>query len=352
MDVQWSRRRAAAAIGSSLALAGCSTLAAPTRAKLLVNLADLEPDPVDPVDPDADLAELSKLAASHDTAHRVTGPVSINGQGPYEFVIDTGANRTVIATELAQALNLPAAGRAEVHGIAGIENSSTVLIDRLDVGRVNSRRLRAPMLTRARLGADGLLGVDVLKNRRLVMDFKRNTITIHRANANSVQFRQGVSETRVGSGRAPDGSDYTVVPARMRFGQLIVIDADLGGIPVVAFLDSGSQNTVGNLQLYAKLKLKPQLLSPRPLMVQLISATGQTARGEFSNVPPLRLGGLAIANLSAVFADLHIFKLWELIDRPAILVGIDVLRHFEGVDLDFGARRVTFRTPPGSMRRL
>ena len=347
MDVLWNRRGAATALGASLSLAACSTLTAPSRAKVLVNLADLAEEPEDP---DGDL---TKLAASRDTAHRVTAPVSVNGQGPYEFVVDTGANRTVISTELAQSLKLPVAGRAEVHGIAGIEASSTALIDRLDVGRVNSRRLHAPTLTRARLGADGLMGVDVLKNRRLAIDFRRNTITIHRANDARIQFRQGVSDSRlVSSGRSPDGSDYTVVPARMRFGQLIVIDADLGGVPVVAFLDSGSQNTVGNLQLYAKLKLKPDLLSPRPLVVQLISATGQTARGEFSNVPPLRLGGLAIANLSAVFADLHIFKLWELIDRPAILVGIDVMRHFEGIDLDFGARKVTFRTPPGAMRRL
>lgn len=345
MDELWSRRRAATVIGSGLALAGCATLAAPTQPKVLVNLADLG---ADPQEPDADLTQ---IAAARDTAHRVTAPVMINGQGPYEFVIDTGANRTVIATELAQTLGLPTSGRAEVHGIAGVEASTTALIDRLDVGRVNSRRLHAPLLTRARLGADGLMGVDVLKNRRLNIDFRRNIITIHRANDNSIQFRQGVMDTRVGaSGRAPDGSDYTVVPARMRFGQLIVIDADLGGIPVVAFLDSGSQNTVGNLKLYAKLKLKPELLSPRPLIVQLISATGQTARGEFSSVPPLRLGGLGIANLSAVFADLHIFRLWELIDRPAILVGIDVMRHFEGIDLDFGARRVTFRTPPGAMR--
>ena len=132
-------------------------------------------------------------------------------------------------------------------------------------------------------------------------------------------------------------------------GQLIVIDADLGGVPVVAFLDSGSQNTVGNLQLYERLKRKPELLSPRPLVVQLLSATGQTARGEFTRVPALRLGGLAIENISAVFADLHVFKLWNLLDRPAILVGIDVMRHFEGVDLDFAGRKVTFVTPLGSM---
>ena len=341
-----SRRQAATAIGAGLALSACATTGAVRDPQVLINLADL-------ADPNASADQtLEQVAASRDRAHRVTAPVMINGRGPFEFVVDTGANRTVVATELAAELGLPPAGRAEVHGIAGVEPSAMALIERLDVGRVDTRRLLAPTLGRERLGADGLLGVDVLRNRRLAIDFRRNTITIFRANAGTVGLSLGVKDTRVArSGRAPDGSDYTVVPARMRFGQLIVVDADLGGVPVVAFLDSGSQNTVGNLQLYRRLKARPELLSPRPLEVELISATGQTARGELSTVPTLRLGGLGIADLAAVFADLHIFKLWDLDDRPAILIGIDVMRHFEGIELDYGNRRVILRTPAGALHR-
>ena len=343
--MDWTRRGATSAIVSALALGGPAIAAIRPKPKVLVNLADLQDEPLAA---DADPA-LTRLATARDAAHRVTAPVFINGKGPYEFVVDTGANRTVVATEVALDLTLPPGPNAEVNGIAGIETAPTSLIDRLDVGRVNSRKLQAPTLTRERLGADGLLGVDVLKNRRLTIDFRLNTITIYRPNSGGFELRPDAVDTRVGP-VVPRRGDYTVVPARMRFGQLIVIDADLGGVPVVAFLDSGSQNTVGNLQLYEKLKRKPELLSPRPLVVQLISATGQTARGEFTRVPALRLGGLAIENISAVFADLHVFKLWNLLDRPAILVGIDVMRYFEGVDLDFAGRKVTFVTPLGSMR--
>ena len=226
-------------------------------------------------------------------------------------------------------------------------------VERLAVGRIETLRLKTPLLTRGRLGADGLLGVDVLRNRRLAIDFRRNTITIYRANAATLGLSLSVKDSRLNqSGHSLDGTDYTIVPARMRFGQLIVVDADLGGVPVVAFLDSGSQNTVGNLQLYKKLKARPELLSVRPLNVQLTSATGQVANGELSRVPTLRLGGLGIADLSAVFADLHIFKLWDLADRPAILIGIDVMRHFEAIELDYGLRRVLLRTPPGALQRV
>lgn len=333
----WNRRQATTVIGSSLLVGACATAAQIKATPILVNLAGPAPGSPD---------DTAHLGAAADIAQRVTGPVLINGQGPFEFVVDTGANRSVISRELATSLNLPSAGRAQIHGIAGVEASETAVIDSLAVGRVVTRRLKAPVLSRARLGADGLIGVDILKNRRVAIDFRRNLLTISKADDGEVRVQQNVSDGRLRDAR----QDYAavggvvIVPARYRFGQLIIIDADIGGVPVTAFLDSGSQNTVGNMRLYEQLQLKPDGLSTPGAVVELISATGQKAAGRLAPVPPLRLGGLAIGNLSAVFADLHIFKLWDLNDRPAILVGIDVMRHFDAIELDFAHRRVLFRT--------
>ncbi|MEK6638843.1 MAG: retropepsin-like aspartic protease [Pseudomonadota bacterium] len=47
------------------------------------------------------------IATAEDDALRMTVPVMINGQGPFRFVIDTGADRTVISSELAERLGLP-----------------------------------------------------------------------------------------------------------------------------------------------------------------------------------------------------------------------------------------------------
>ena len=83
-------------------------------------------------------------------------------------------------------------------------------------------------------------------------------------------------------------------------------------------------------------------LAERMVTTQLISATGQTSPAQLAPLPRLRLGGMALDNIRAAFAPLHIFSLWGLNDRPAMLVGIDILRHFEEVSLDFGRREVTF----------
>ncbi|MDX9997064.1 MAG: retroviral-like aspartic protease family protein [Phenylobacterium sp.] len=315
----------------------------PTRPRVLVNMADLSlPAPPTPAPGPADPDE-TELTTGADAAARVTAPVLINGQGPYEFVVDTGANHSVLASEVAAPLDLPTAGRAGVHGIAGVEPAETVLVRSLTIGTLTSRRIRAPLLPKARLGADGLLGVDVLKNRRVLIDFQRNELRIGSSREPSLLV--GAPAGRLSS-RQPDPS-LVVVPARQRFGQLIIIDADIGGQPVTAFLDSGSQNTVGNLALGRLLSANP-VLAAQKMVVQLIGVTGQTVSGELFPIPPLRMGGLRIGNMSAVFVDLHVFDIWDLKDTPAILVGVDVMRHFRSIELDFGGKKVTFQTGPGA----
>lgn len=335
MTADWTRRGLAAALAPGL-LAACA--ATPRERPLVsVNLLDAEPPPQPPTD-------AALLETAFDEARRMTVPVYIDRKGPYPFVIDTGANRTVVSRELAEACDLPPAGTAAVHGIAGVEPADLAQVRRLRVGSVQSAGLTLPVLPRTRLGADGLLGVDVFRGRRVRMDFGQNRFEISASGGGAEIGRR--TDSRI---RAPN--EPVRVPAQYRFGQLVILDAEVGDVKVSAFIDSGSQVTVGNRALRdAAVRLRPEF-GVRLAPVPLISATGQTARGEFAPLPTVRLGGLAIHQVLGVFADLHIFDLWKLSDRPAILVGVDVLRHFQDVTLDFGRKHVTFTPrPPG--RRL
>lgn len=330
----WSRRGLAAALAPAL-LSAC---AAPSQRRLIsVNLLDTEPAPAPP-DTGA------QLETAFDQALRMTVPVFLNGQGPFGFVVDTGANRTVVATEVAAACNLPPAGQAEVHGIAGAEPANLAAVRRLGVGSVASSGLVLPVLPRGRLGADGLLGVDVLRGREMSLDFVQNRFEISASG-------QGVAIGRGTNSRVHSAMEPIQVSATYRYGQLVILDAQVGAVAVSAFVDSGAQVTVGNRALRdAVVRTRPEF-GVRLAPVPLISATGQTAMGEFAPLPGLRLGGMQINDVIGIFADLHIFDLWKLNDRPAILIGIDVLRHFHDVTLDFGRREVIF-TPalPGARR--
>ena len=337
MGIDLSRRDLATAL-APLLLAACA--APPPRRLVSVNL--LDSDPVEP-QPEADAG--AHLDTAFDDAKRMTVPVFINGKGPFLFVVDTGANSSVVSRELAATLGLPSAGRVEVHGIAGAESAPVVSVRSFRVGETSSTNLVLPALPRGKLGTEGLLGVDVLRGRRVFLDFALNRFEISNSAVGAEIGRQNNS-------RIPNQLEPVRVAAQYRFGQLVILDAEVGGVRVSAFIDSGSQVTVGNLALRnAVVRQRPEF-GVRLAPVPLISATGQTAIGEFAPLPTLRLGGLAVNQVMGIFADLHIFDLWKLADRPAILVGIDVLRHFRDVTLDFGRRQVIFSPPlPGRAQR-
>lgn len=318
----WNRRAAAGALVASVA--GC---AAPRREPVLsINLAQqVQPVP----------ATGTRLETAFDDALRMTVPVYLSNRGPYQFVVDTGANRTVVALETASACRLIPDGTASVHGIAGAQPSALVKVPRLRVGQVFSNNLSLPSLPKGSLGADGLLGVDVLHSRRVRLDFRGNSFEIGPS-------RPGAFVGEDAGSRIPRAEAGVRVPAHYRAGQLVIFDAEVAGVPVRAFLDSGSQVTCGNEVLREMLvKAQPEV-AKRMNPTQLVSATGQTATATLADLPRLRLGGVVLNNLRAAFAPLHIFSLWKLDETPAILVGVDVLRHFDEITLDFGRREVVF----------
>jgi hypothetical protein len=274
----------------------------------------------------------------------MTVPVFLDGKGPFGFVVDTGANRSVVAAEIASFCRLPDAGTAPVHGIIGAEPAPLAKVGRLRVGQVLSSNLKLPVVPQSRLGAAGILGLDILRNRRVVLDFHAQSFEI---------APSGVAPSigHGGGSRLAALDQPVTVPARYRSGQLVILDAEAAGKGVTAFLDSGSQVTVANLALRDLAFAARPDLAARAIRSELISATGQRAQAEFARLPGLRLGGQALDSPLVAFADLHIFGLWDLLATPTILIGVDILRRFDKVAFDFARKQITFwplRRHPGA----
>jgi hypothetical protein len=266
----------------------------------------------------------SDLKTIIDIYKRMTAEVSVNGAGPFPFVVDTGANQSVIAAEIAAQLNLPAGPDQALNGVAGVQLTPTVHAD-LKLGRRMASHAVLSVLPAAAIGGQGMLGLDQLDGGRLTLDFRRQTLSIDSGDD------------------LPGLGDEMELKAHRRNGQLILVDADLAGIPVAAFLDSGAQDTIGNMALreLAITRYPTAAWSKTPI----ISVTGQVIDGEMADLPALRIGGMHLPNWPMAFADLHTFRMWDLIRRPAILIGIDILSRFETVCLDFARDEVRMRLP-------
>lgn len=274
------------------------------------------------------VAEDDVVSYLPDRGERMTVPVAISGYGPFRFLVDTGAERTVISTELARRLRLGTGGRATLHSMTEATEISTVLIPALTVSSKTVTDIRAPALAEGNLGAEGILGIDTLKQHRVLFDFAQQTMTITPSR-----------EVR-GEHWSPD---TIVVTARNRFGHLVLVDASVDGQKVYVIIDTGSQVSVGNLALRRKLEKRRRLKDPKP--IELISVTGGTMQADYTIVKTMKLGGIDINNMPLAFAEVHPFRALKLTDKPAILLGMDALKLFDRVSVDFATRKVRLLPP-------
>ena len=313
-------RRTLAGLGAAGLLAGPRALAniAQSTGSRLVRDEEL------PYEAPATLALISDLYS------RMNAQLMVQGKGPFAFVVDTGANQSVISAELAHRLELPLGPSRQLNGVAGVSPAATVVAD-LTIGKRVRREVTLFVLPAAAIGGDGMLGLDGLEGQRLELDFRAQTMHIEAA------------------GRKTFGPSSVAVRSRRRDGQLTLVDADVAGISVTAFIDSGAQNTIGNLALQRLARAR----RPTDLWEShsIISVTGQTIEAQIAALPHFRIGGLTLPFWPVAFADLHTFQMWKLSDIPAILVGVDVLSRFEQVSLDFAHDEVRF-TPPNQGRMI
>lgn len=281
-------------------------------------LATAAPPPTPPAQPESET-----LAIAEDGASRMTLQTRINGHGPYPFTIDTAAEHSIVSDQLVEMLGLAAGEPATLFSVVGAQPVSTVTIDALRIGRRDHRVEQAPVLPQRTLGAPGLIGLDALANVNLLFDFRDH----------SVRVTPSLSDTV--------GNDFRTisVDAKRRFGQLIIADASVNGVKVLAIVDTGANDSLGNLAL-RKMLGRPGPLEDRG--VRLIGVTGGALPVELGAIPAIRLGAITMMGMPIAYGDIATFHRFGLDHTPAILIGMDVLRNFERVAVDFRRREIRF----------
>jgi hypothetical protein len=123
----------------------------------------------------------------------------------------------------------------------------------------------------------------------------------------------------------------------------VLVDAEIDTVHVTVIIDSGAQNTVGNAALRTLLAKRHRKMVFTP--TTLIDVTGGTLAAEAALVTKVRIANINLGRIPVAFADAHPFKRFGLQKRPAMLLGIDTLRSFRRVSVDFAQRKVRFLLP-------
>jgi predicted aspartyl protease len=253
---------------------------------------------------------------TRDYVGRVVAAVMVNGRGPYRFIVDTGANESSISPKLATALGLaPSTSRPlRIAGVTGSEIVPSVPIGSLRAGALVIAHSELPVIwSPIMTGADGILGAAGLAQDSLLVDFLHNTVVIHPVEGPSI----------------PSG--YVRVRATRLSSGLLSVPGEVGGVPVDAIIDTGSPQTLGNMALYRALYLKPGSGG----RAKVFGVTKQVRPGNVQVAPMLDLGTIRIGNAVLVYGDFPIFKVWGLTERPAVILGMDVLGTVDAFSIDF-----------------
>jgi predicted aspartyl protease len=257
------------------------------------------------------------------TGH-ATVPVEIEGLGTFAFVLDTGAEGTALYPPFDVEHDLPL--RLEPEELIGQTGSAAVrlaMLPPLTVDGVRVDNIEAVLLEPRADGVQlvGIIGLDVFGGSALDFDLPR-----------------GRAELRPTGARFRGLRDRDAVAAETTAGGLLTFPVTVAGVQAVAVLDTGARKTRINWRLGRLVGLDAESLA-RGEVIQ--GATNTAVASSEATVGDVRFGSVLLPSAPVLVADLPIFELFGVDDRPAVIFGMDWLTATRLV-VDFPARRIWF----------
>lgn len=258
-----------------------------------------------------------------DDGGRYTTAVTLNRTGPFVFIVDTGAQASVMLGRTASRLKLRPAGNVRVVGASGNESTEIVSVDEYRSGvfvRTNEQMALIPNIPVS--NADGVLGMNVFTSGRIEFGFAKRTLTV------------GPS--------APAPAGFVVQHGEVRQGTFLVVDVMVDGVHAKAMIDTGGRRTVGNPQLQAALGFKPgdaRLLVDEPVH----GATTQQTAAWKTALGSITIGNAAFTTPTVTFADLSVFHALDLDEGPALIIGIDQFSRLQTMAIDYPREELQLR---------
>ena len=290
---------------------------------LLTALSAAAQTPVEAAKPDPGNM-LFAAPTQMDRVGRIVVPVWIDGKGPFRFLVDTGADGSLVSAALAHALQLaPSRMPAEmVEGTTGTEQLPCVTLDSLRIGSIVKHNVRMPVSpSPVMTGLDGILGMAGFGSVRVLVEFRHNVVAIDRSTRSLP-------------------SDFLDIPAVRTAGGLLVVPARVGDIRVAAVIDTGAAETLGNAALRRALLREA---AANAMATRIYGVTKQVSNGGLARSPTVYLGPAEVTGLGITYSDIPIFKLWHLDTQPAVIIGMDALGAVDALVLDYPRGRIYLR---------
>lgn len=243
-----------------------------------------------------------------------TVPATIGGEGPYHFVFDTGAEGSAVYAWFARERGLaPIEGRsATVQGQTGAAAVELVPLAGVSVDGRRVERVEAVVLPDRADGVrlPGIVGLDVMGAYVVEFDAPGGRVALHPAGT---------------SARALGGKGMKAMKAVRLPGGLLGLPVTINGARGIAVLDTGARDTRINWLFARAAGLRADSPGLRDDGV-IQGATNAAVTAKRGIVGTVELGGIRRAAVSARVVDLPVFDSFGVGDRPAMILGMDLLR--------------------------
>lgn len=272
---------------------------------------------------------LSYAASGHPTV-----PTLVDGKGPFEFVIDTGAEGTALYSAFAKQQGLePIDGKAEtLQGQTGAASLPLTKIETLSVDSRAAENIEAVILPNRADGVPlpGIVGLDLMGRYVVEFDVPHGRVALHPAGT---------------SARTLGGERMKGTKASRLAGGLLGLPVIINGVMGVAVLDTGARDTRINWRFARVAGLDPSSASLRDDSA-IQGATNKAVVSKRGTIGTIDLGGIRRTNTDLRIVDLPVFEAFGVADRPAMILGMDLLHDVHMV-VDFPSQVVWMAQRPG-----
>lgn len=253
-------------------------------------------------------------------------PVRVNGRGPFEFILDTGAGTSLLSSELAAQLAVKIIGSKDGQSAGGKVAVSLAKVDSLAVAETKVEDVDVGIVDLSQIGKtvgaqiDGDLGYNFLKHFRVTIDYRECEI----------RFEDPKRVESFARGAQTEVSMRLAGLAK----PLILVDVHANGCGPFQFaIDTGTSTTAIAPELAQQLGLKT---SP----VGAGTTGGAPVDFHAGSLQSFQLGGARIDNMPVVVADFFTMLNAAIGAKLDGIVGYNFLRNYKVV-VDYPGDRLT-----------
>jgi predicted aspartyl protease len=255
-------------------------------------------------------------------------PTLVNGQGPFEFILDTGAGTCLLSPEVARQLDVRTTETKEAAGAGGKLRIELGHVQSMSVGQATVENVKVGITSELTVISsccgtkiDGGLGYNFFRDFRLKLDYRNRLLTIHSGQL----YPETQDAASVGFRLVHPSKPLAVLPVLVN-----------GNGPHPFILDTGASTTMLSTHLADDLGV---FGSDAPVL----TGAGGTASGSLGTLHTMQIGSTKLENIQVVISN-FLENLSRLIETEVKgIVGYNALSHY-AVTIDYP--RATLRLSP------